>query len=134
MFEDVADVTTALQKWVDEIANVRVHGTTHKRPIDLYTVEREAMLPPPERRFELVTWHEARVHQDSHVAFDKRLYSVPWRLIGQTVWLRATAKTIVVYADDARVAMHDRRGRTARSTQDEHLPAERAPWRHRHRA
>ena len=30
--------------------------------------------------------------------------------------------------------MHDRRGRTARSTQDEHLPAERAPWRHRSRA
>lgn len=131
--EDVADVTAALQKWVDEIANVRVHGTTHKRPIDLYVVEQEAMLPVPERRFELVTWHQARVHQDSHVAFDKRLYSVPWRLIGQDVWLRATAKTIVIYADDARVAMHDRRGRSARSTQDEHLPAERAPWRHRSR-
>lgn len=132
--EDVATVTAAVHKWVDEIANVRLHGTTHKRPIELYAVEREAMLPLPERHFELVTWHQARVHQDSHVAFDQRLYSVPWRLIGQHVWLRATAKTIDVYADDARVANHDRRGRSARSTQDEHLPAERAPWRHRSRA
>lgn len=132
--EDVADVTTAVQRWVDEIANVRVHGTTHKRPVDLYAVEREAMLPVPERRFELVTWHQARVHQDSHVAFDKRLYSVPWRLIGQTVWLRATTKAIVVYADNERVAMHDRRGGNVRSTQDEHLPADRAPWRHRSRS
>jgi len=132
--EDVTDVATALQRWVDEIANLRVHGTTHRRPSELYTVERDALLPLPERRFELVTWHQARVHQDSHIAFDKRLYSVPWRLIGQQVWVRATATAIVVYADDARVAMHDRRGRTVRSTHDEHLPADRASWRHRSRA
>lgn len=132
--EDVTTVAAALQRWVDEIANKRVHGTTRRRPADLFAIEREALLPLPERRFELVTWHQARVHQDSHVAFDKRLYSVPWRLIGQQVWLRATAKAIVVYADDARVAMHDRRGRTPRSTHDEHLPADRAPWRHRSRA
>jgi transposase len=132
--EDVGDVRAALQRWVDEIANVRTHGTTHRQPIELFAVERDALMALPERRFELVTWHQARVHQDSHIAFDKRLYSVPWRLIGQDVWLRATATTIVVYADDARVAMHDRRSRGPRSTQDEHLPAERAPWRHRSRA
>jgi transposase len=125
--EDVADVAIALQRWVDEIANVRIHGTTHQRPNDLFVIERDALLPLPERRFEVVTWQQARVHQDSHIAFDKRLYSVPWRLIGQKVWLRATVKAIVVYdADDARVAMHDRRGRTVRSTCDEHLPADRA--------
>ncbi len=131
--EDVGDVVAALQRWVDEIANARTHGTTRRRPIDAFAGEREAMLPLPERRFELVTWHQARVHQDSHVAFERRLYSVPWRLIGQQVWLRATAPTIVVYADDVRVAMHDRRGKTVRSTCDEHLPVERAPWRHRSR-
>jgi hypothetical protein len=70
---------------------------------------RAALRPLPERRFELVTWHKARVHQDSHVVFDKRLYSVPWRLIGQLVWLRASPTTILVFADDARVAMHDQR-------------------------
>ena len=132
--EDAPEIATALQRWIDEIANVRMHGTTRRRPEELFTVEREALLPLPERRFELVTWHQARVHQDSHVAFDQRLYSVPWRLIGQQVWIRATAKTVVAYADDARVAMHDRRGRAPRSTHDDHLPADRAPWRHRSRA
>lgn len=39
-----------------------------------------------------------------------------------------------MYADDARVATHDRRGAGPRSTLDEHLPPERAPWRHRSRA
>lgn len=131
--EDVDDVKRELQRWVDEIANVRIHGTTHRKPIDLFAIERMALRPLPERRFELVTWAKARVHQDSHVAFDKRLYSVPWRLIGQELWLRATSTSIVIYADDVRVAQHDRRGRSTRSTCDEHLPVERAPWRHRSR-
>jgi hypothetical protein len=96
--------------------------------------ERAAMLPLPARRYELVVWHKARVHQDSHVAFDQRLYSVPWRLIKQEVWVRASPSSVDVYADDKRVAMHSRCGRTVRSTCDEHLPTERAPWRHRHRA
>lgn len=131
--EDVSEVTRELQRWVDEIANVRLHGTTYRRPIELFALEREVLRPLPEHRFELVTWAKARVHQDSHVAFDRRLYSVPWRLIGQELWLRATATSVVIYADDVRIAQHDRRGRTARSTCDEHLPAERAPWRHRSR-
>jgi transposase len=132
---DADDTKRELQRWVDEIANKRTHGTTHRQPIEHFTAdEREALCALPERKYELVVWHKARVHQDSHVAFDKRLYSVPWRLIKQEVWLRASPSSITIYADDARVALHDRRGRTSRSTNDEHLPTERAPWRHRHRA
>jgi transposase len=131
---DADDTKRELQRWVDEIANRRVHGTTHRRPADLFTEEHAALRPLPARRYELVVWHKARVHQDSHVAFDKRLYSVPWRLIKQEVWLRVSPSSVDVYADDVRVAMHERRGRNVRSTCDEHLPTERAPWRHRHRA
>lgn len=132
---DVDETRRELQRWVDEIANKRVHGTTRRRPIELFTDDELAALRAmPTRRYELVLWHKARVHQDSHVVFDQRLYSVPWRLIKQEVWIRATSTTVDIYADDARVATHSRRGRTVRSTNDEHLPADRAPWRHRQRA
>jgi transposase len=132
--DDAHETALALERWLDEIANVRDHGTTRKRPIDvLATEERAALRPLPLRPYELVLWHQALVHRDCHVAFEHRLYSVPWRLVGQRVWLRATPSTITIYANEARVAMHDRRGRSTRSTQDEHLPDERAPWRHRSR-
>jgi hypothetical protein len=85
--DDADDTRRELQRWTDEIANARIHGTTHRRPIDLFADERAALRPIPGRPFELVTWHQGRVHLDTHVAFDKRLYSVPWRLIGQTVWV-----------------------------------------------
>ena len=131
---DVDDTKRELARWVAEIANQRVHGTTHLRPIELFAEEQPALRPLPARRYELVLWHQARVHQDSHVAFDRRLYSVPWRLIKQQVWLRASPSTVEIYADDARVATHERCGRSTRSTSDEHLPEDRAPWRHRQRA
>jgi hypothetical protein len=99
----------------------------------LESEERAHLLPLPAKPFELVLWHRALVHRDCHVAFDHRLYSVPWPLVGQHMWLRATPTTVTIYANDARVATHDRRGRSLRSTRDEHLPDERAPWRHRSR-
>lgn len=89
------------------------------------------MLPLPPRRFEPVVWKPATVHPDSHVEFDRRLYSVPWRLIGRKVWVRASEHSVEVYADDARVATHDRRSRGRRSTDDLHLPEGRRDLRHR---
>lgn len=133
--DDYVETQKLLAAWVRDIANTRVHGTTHARPIDLFeSHERAALRPLPARRFEPVEWKEARVHRDCHVEFKKRLYSVPWRLIGKDVWVRATTSSLEVYADDARVATHARRGSGPRSTLDEHLPQERAPYRHRSRA
>ena len=41
-------------------------------------IERAALRALPKARFEPVVWKQATVHPDSHIAFDKRLYSVPW--------------------------------------------------------
>lgn len=136
---DVDEVATQLVRWLDEIANVRVHGTTRRRPFDmLVEEERAALRPLPPRPYELVLWHQATIHADCHVAFDGRLYSVPWTLRrdGQQVqvWLRATPTRVSIYAAEQRVADHDRRGRSPRSTIEAHLPEERAPWRHRSQA
>ena len=131
---DVEDTKRDLARWVNEIANTRIHGTTHRRPIDLFAEESSALKPLPERPYEPVIWYQARVHQDSHVAFDHRLYSAPWTLIGQKLWLRATTATVEIYdAADEIVATHARRGRTVRSTIAAHLPEHREAWRHRSR-
>lgn len=132
--QDIDDVRRDLVRWVREVAGLRIHGTTGEQPLAVFeTVERAALLPLPRERFEPVVWAEATVHRDSHICFQKRLYSVPWRLIGKEVWVRATPATVAIYADDTRVATHERRGRGPKSTQDEHLPDHRAPLRHRSR-
>ncbi|WP_426747635.1 hypothetical protein VZQ01_09635 [Myxococcus faecalis] len=73
------------------------------------------------------------MHRDAHVMYGRRLYSVPWRLIGQRVWLCVTAHDVRVYAQDERVATHPLRGESHRSTVESHLPEARAALRHRSR-
>jgi transposase len=133
--QDVDVVAPALQRWIYEIAGMREHGTTYRRPLEVFRDLEQAVLKPlPAHRFEMVVWKEATVHRDCHVIFDRRLYSVPWRLIDKVVWLRATASTVAIFFDDERVATHDRRGPGHRSTVDQHLPAHRADLRHRSRS
>lgn len=133
--EDGSVVRVALQKWTDEIANVRDHGTTHKRPIDVFAAEEAAaLLPLPQKRYELAVWSRAHVHRDCHVLVDRALYSVPWTLVGKDVEVRATPSGLAMFAEDKRVATHDRVPPGKRSTKEEHLPEERRNHRHRNRA
>lgn len=132
--EDITQVSAALARWIVDVAGTRVHGTTGKKPLEAFEQEERArLLPLPTRPYELVLWKQCTVHGDCHVEFDGRLYSVPWRLVRQPVWTRATHASVVVYHDDGVVARHDRRGPRWRSTLDEHLPDERAALRHRRR-
>lgn len=122
-----------LAHWNREVASVRIHGTTGRRPIDMFEQEERAALRPlPARPYELVIWKKAKVHTDCHVAFGPRLYSVPWQLFDQEVWIRAAGKSVLIYHQDERVATHERYG-PRRSTIESHLPEGRRDLRHRGR-
>jgi len=132
---EVAVAQRELTRWVREIAGKREHGTTGKAPLhEFETHERAALLPLPAVPFTPVIWKKAKVHQDAHLVFDRRLYSVPWRHIGAEVWVRARGSTLELYVHDERVATHDRRGPGPRSTIEAHLPEQRAALRHRCRS
>src|SRR5690606_10525414 len=76
-------------------------------------------------------WKQVTVHKDAHVQYGRRLYSVPWRHIGERVWLKAAGESVIIYADDERVATHQKSGRGLRSTIETHLPEGRRDLRHR---
>jgi hypothetical protein len=109
--QELGELNRELLRWAQDIAGVRVHGTTGRRPLEVFMeAERAHLLPIPAMRYTAVVWKKTRVHADSHVHFERRLYSVPWRLINQEVWVRAVANTVAIYsANDERVATHTRR-------------------------
>lgn len=134
-FEHADEAQAELTRWRMRIAGTRDHGTTHQMPLEVFEREECAALEPlPARPYVPVTWKRATVHPNSHVVFDRREYSVPWKLIGERLWARATPDTVCVYANDERVATHDRRGQGPRSTIETHLPEHRRDLRHRDRA
>ena len=131
---DVHEVNRQLRRWLVEVAGQRLHGTTFRRPLEEFeATERAALLLLPAVPFRPCTWKKAKVHRDSHIVFERRLYSVPWRWIGQEVWVNATPDTVTIYAENQRVADHPRRSPGGRSTVDAHLPDSRADFRQRGR-
>ncbi len=71
-------------------------------------LDRPALRPLPERRFEPATWKKAKIHIDYHIEFECRYYSAPHHLIGAKVWVRATVGSIELLLDGRRIASHRR--------------------------
>lgn len=85
-FRDLADFNAQLRAWLAEIADCRIHGTTHEAPIVRFTREATALIPLTGRAGFLQAMRRERVVAgDWLVTIDTNRYSVPWCLIGQTV-------------------------------------------------
>jgi transposase len=125
LFHDLTDLNVQVQQWVTHDAGHRIHGTTRKTPLALFELERPLMRPLPAIAPDLGTWHKVSVHRDCHVAHQRMLYSVPFALVGKTLWLRATDVCVSIY-DDYRLAASHVRGRRPgdRLTVRDHLPPE----------
>ena len=86
---------------------------------------REAPLlrPLPAEAYVCRTRKLARVHIDYHVELEGHYYSVPYQLVRERVELRFDARTVEVYHEGVRVALHVRsRGKGRASTLAEHMP------------
>lgn len=87
------------------------------------TLDKPALQPLPQQRFEISEWEKARVNIDYHVAFDGNFYSVPYNLVQEPVEIRSTALTVEILHKGGRVASHVRsRGRGKAITNHEHRP------------
>lgn len=85
-FRDLEDFNAQLLAWQREIADQRVHGTTHERPIDRFALEAAHLAPTGTQPGFLASLVRERVvAEDWLVSIDGNRYSVPCRLIGQTV-------------------------------------------------
>ncbi len=72
------------------VADVRVHGTTGEPPLERFQRAEAAALRPLRDRppFHWTRELTRQVHADGCVEVDTNHYSVPWRLIGETVTVR----------------------------------------------
>jgi hypothetical protein len=97
-FADLADAQYRAVDWCRERAGMRVHGTTRRRPAEVFAeVEAAALLPAPEEPYRVPAWSEAKVQRDFHVRAQHAFYSVPWRMAGQQVSVRADGTLVKIY-------------------------------------
>lgn len=122
-FHSLNDLHEAVVPLVERL-NARPMRHLKKSRRELFEqVEKAALRPLPERRYEFAEWKQARVNVDYHIVFDDHFYSVPYTLAHQEVWVRATANCVEILHRGNRVASHVRSAAKHRhTTQPEHMP------------
>lgn len=124
-----ADMQAGAVRWCTEVAGVRRHrGLDGATPLEVFgALEAPVLLPLPHEPFELARWSAPKVGADCHVRVAGALYSVPWKLIGQVVDARSSAKTVELFSDGALVRTWARIER-GRQTNPEDYPPEKVAF------
>jgi transposase len=104
---ELALLNHACAKWLVE-KNQRIHGTTHKRPVDLLQKEQLHLLPLPPHPYDIALPKPVHADSQAFVRFETNLYSVPAEAAGKPVVLKATPYQIDICCENSRVATHKR--------------------------
>jgi transposase len=105
---DFSAVNPAARVWLDTIANVRIHGETHRRPIDLFEEERgklRALNPSP---YDVARIFTVRASSQFRIRLDTNRYSVPAEYASARVTVKAYPDRLVICREDAVIARHRR--------------------------
>jgi transposase len=122
-FESWAALEAHLDRWTREIADQRVHGTTGVAPAERFASEAGALRPLGGRApFGQLRDLVRKVQADCAIDLDTNSYSVPWRLIGESVQVVVLGGRVIVRHAGEVVADHALcRGRRQRIVERAHL-------------
>jgi transposase len=105
-FTDFATVNPAAQLWLNEIANVRLHGETHRRPVDLFSEERGLLRCANPNPYDLARVVSLRASSQFRITLDTNRYSVPAEFANQRLTVKAYPERVCIYHQDRLVARH----------------------------
>jgi transposase len=103
----LSDLNAQLRAWVWEVANQRVHGTTHEQVAVRWKVDQFSLQPmdgrPP---YPYIDDELRKVARDAYVSWQGSRYSVPWEYAGRSVWVRERGREVEVHYGRERIAIH----------------------------
>src|SRR3954451_19749665 len=135
-FADLADAQAGAEAWCRDRAGMRIHGTTQRRPVEMFAeLEVGALLPVP-APYDQPVFSRVKVHRDFHVEVAKALYSVPEAHLGRFLDARADSELVKLYSvggpagggGGRLVKTHPRQPPGGRSTDPADLPEHKAGY------
>jgi transposase len=104
---NLTDLNAELRRWVAEVANQRVHGTTHEQVMVRWVADQASLHPVDGRgRYAYRDDEQRKVARDAYVSWQGSRYSVPWQYVGKEVWVREQNGEVEVRYSAERIALH----------------------------
>jgi hypothetical protein len=106
---DLFDLNAQATKWRDDIFNNLINEETGRVPSLVFKNDEQKLLEKvPETFFDTDDIESTGVSKTFRVDFDRNDYTVPWRLVGQSVLVRGNEQQVSIFLGPKRVAVHNR--------------------------
>ncbi len=106
-FENIEQAKAFLNRWLSEIANVRIHGTTKKVPQEIFkTMEQKELLDLPAEEYVITDISTATVMPNCHLSYKNNYYSAPFEYIGEEVDVIASNNLVKIFFKQKEIALH----------------------------
>jgi transposase len=105
-FSGLEDLNRQRWSWLEEVCNVRIHGTTGARPIDRLAEERGHLQCLRSPDYEVCEVLLRRVHKDCYIRYQNNWYSVPWSHVGRSVTLKVYERDLKIFDAGHLLATH----------------------------
>ncbi|HHB77316.1 MAG TPA: IS21 family transposase [Desulfobulbus sp.] len=105
---DFKVINPAARQWLDTIANIRIHGTTKKKPVEMFSEEVQKLTPLPPLAHDTSTISQVRASKQFRVTLDTNRYSVPAEYAGMRLTMKAYSDRICLYHANKLIARHVR--------------------------
>jgi transposase len=97
-------LNAAVRHWLDTVANVRVHGETHRQPLELFAQEK--LLPLHPQPYAVARIEDLRASSRFRITVDTNHYSVPARYARQVLQVHIYPERLLVYHQGQLIAEH----------------------------
>jgi len=122
-------VNPAAVQWRDTVANVRIHGETHQKPLELFEKEKPLLKPLPVMPYDCGVIKQTDSNRCCRVPFQANRYSVPYLYASQQLTLKIYPDQLLFFHNEKLIATHvrsyDRRQNVANPDHTKELLAQR---------
>jgi len=123
IFFNINELNLVLKEYLEKLNSLPFQKIEGTRKSLFESLEKPALSPLPDVRYQFAHWKKVKVNIDYHVELEKSYYSAPYQLINQQVDARITDNTVEILSKGNRVALHPRqRTMGAFSTDPNHMP------------
>ena len=122
-FFSLAELNREISKLLEKLNTRPFAKLEGNRKTMFEKLDRPALLPLPEERYEFARFKKATVNIDYHIEIERHYYSVPYQLAKEVVEARITKNSVEILFKGKRVASHMRNFKVgAHTTIPEHMP------------
>jgi transposase len=123
-FYHLNELNAAIGELLDRLNDRVMRHVKQSRRALFERLDRPALKALPAQPYEYAEWGQARVNIDYHISIDDHFYSAPYTLTHETLWYRASHRTVELFHQGKRIASHVRSFKKySYTTEPEHRPA-----------